>query len=83
MAGIQRERYLYVIRNARLDPDWADVARRTLTIAQRAIDSLIHTQGVGDLAQIYLIAERDGLDYNLAYIPPTFKAQHPEEFDTA
>ena len=36
----------------------------------------IHTQCIGDLVQIYLIAERDGLDYNLAYIPPSFKAPH-------
>ncbi len=81
--GIQRERHLYVIRNARLDPDWADVERRTLSIAQRAISSLIHTQGIGDLVQIYAIAERDGIDYNLAYIPSTFKAHRQEDFDTA
>ncbi|MGH8584921.1 MAG: patatin-like phospholipase family protein [Gammaproteobacteria bacterium] len=82
-AGTQRERRLYVVRNARLDPDWADVERRALTIAQRAITSLIHTQGIGDVVQIYAIAERDGLDYNLAYIPPSFKAKHREDFDTA
>ncbi len=79
---VQRERTLYVIRNARLDPDWAQVERNTLTIAGRAISSLIHTQGVGDLYKIYLIAERDGVDYNLAYIPPSFNAPHKEDFDT-
>ncbi len=25
---------------------------------------------------------RDGIDFNLAYIPPTFKTPHKEEFDT-
>ena len=34
---------LYVIRNARLDPDWAQVERKTMSIAGRAIASLIHT----------------------------------------
>ncbi len=48
----------------------------------RAIQSLIHTQGIGDLYQIYLIAERGGGDYNLAYIPQTFDAVHEEEFAT-
>ncbi len=80
--GISRERHLYVIRNARLDPDWAEVERRTYSIAGRAISSLIQTQGVGDLYKIYTTAQRDGMDYNLAYIPKTFNAPHKEDFDT-
>lgn len=77
-----RERRLYIIRNSRLDPEWAQVERKTMTIVGRAISSLIQTQGVGDLFKIYLIAERDGVEYNLAYIPPTFKVPHKEDFDT-
>src|SRR3546814_5592091 len=50
----QRERRVYIIRNARLDPDWADVERRTFSIAGRAISSLIHSQGIGDLYRIYV-----------------------------
>jgi hypothetical protein len=80
--GVSRERRLYMIRNARLDPDWAQVERRTMSIAGRAISSLIQTQGIGDLYIIYLTAERDGIDYNLAYIPESFKAFHKEDFDT-
>ncbi|MGZ8238081.1 MAG: patatin-like phospholipase family protein [Methylobacter sp.] len=80
--GIKRERRLYVIRNARLDPDWAEVERRTLSIAGRAIDSLIQSQGVGDLYKIYAETERDGIDFNLAYIPKSFDAPHKEDFDT-
>ncbi len=76
-----RQRTLYVIRNSRLDPDWAQVERRTLSIAGRAISSLIHTQGVGDLYRIYLTAQRDGLDFNLAYIPAQFNAPHKADFD--
>lgn len=80
--NIVRERRLYVIRNARVDPDWATVERQTLSIAARAIASLIHTQGIGDLYEIYLNARRDGLDYNLAVIPADFTAVRREEFDT-
>ena len=80
--GIVRERHLYVIRNARLDPDWAEVARQTFSIVGRAISSLIQTQGVGDLYKIYTTAQRDGIDYNLAYIPKTFYAPHKEDFDS-
>ena len=50
----ERKRTLYIIRNARLDPDWASVERRTMTIAARAIGSLTQTQGIGDLYRIYL-----------------------------
>ena len=78
-----RERKVYVIRNARLDPQWASVERSTLDIVGRAISSLIQTQGVGDLYQIYLIAQNDGLAYNLAYISADFNAEHKEDFDTA
>ncbi|MEY6430858.1 patatin-like phospholipase family protein [Thioalkalicoccus limnaeus] len=80
--GAQRERRVYVIRNARLDPEWAQVERRTMSIAARAISSLIHTQGIGDLYRIYLTSRRDGVDFNLAYVPESFDTPHREEFDT-
>jgi hypothetical protein len=76
-----RERAVYIIRNARLDPEWAQVERRTLSIAGRAISSLIHTQGIGDLYTIYATTQRDGVDFNLAFIPASFSAPHREEFD--
>lgn len=78
-----RQRTLYIIRNARLDADWASVRRRTLPIAIRAIDALMQTQGIGDLYRIYATTQRDGVDYNLAYIPRTFEAPHPAQFDPA
>jgi len=78
----KRERKLYIIRNARLDPQWAQVDRRTLPIAFRAITTLIQYQGMGDLYTIYSICERDHVEYNLAYIPPTFDAPHKTDFDT-
>ncbi|HEY9568606.1 MAG TPA: patatin-like phospholipase family protein, partial [Thalassobaculum sp.] len=77
----QRERRVYIIRNARLDPDWADVERRTFSIAGRAISSLIHSQGIGDLYRIYVTSQRDGLDYNLAFIGREFHFKHDDEFD--
>lgn len=79
---VSRDRVVYIIRNARLDPGWANVERRTLSIAGRAISSLIHTQGVGDLYRIYLETERDKVEFNLAFIPETFNTPHREEFDT-
>jgi hypothetical protein len=63
------------------DPDWAQVERRTLNIASQAITSLIQTQGVGDLYRSLVAAQRDGVDYNLAYIPETFTTPLQEPFD--
>jgi predicted acylesterase/phospholipase RssA len=79
---IERERRAFIIRNSRLDPDWAEVERRTLSISGRAISSLINSQGIGDLYRIYATTQRDRVDFNLAYIPKEFDAPHPEEFDT-
>lgn len=81
--GFARERRAYIIRNARLDPDWAQIERRTLKIAARAIDALLATQGIGDLYRTYLNTQRDGVDFNLAYIPPTFDTAPKEAFDRA
>lgn len=80
-AGVVRDRRAYIIRNARLDPGWAEVERSTLTIAGRAIDALIFTQGIGDLYRISMNAQRDGIDFNLAYIPASFKVVSKEAFD--
>ncbi len=77
-----RDRRIYIIRNARLDPQWAEVDRQTMDIAGRSISSLIQSQGIGDLYRIFLTAQRDEVEYNLAYIPPSFKAPHRENFDT-
>jgi hypothetical protein len=78
-----RRRTLYLIRNSQLHPAWANVQRRTLPIASRAVDALIRTQGVGDLYRIFVTSRRDGLDYNLAFIPPSFTTVARAPFDTA
>jgi hypothetical protein len=79
--GGVRARKVYVLRNARLSPQWEEVERNTLKIASRAIDSLILTQGLGDLYRIYLTSVRDDVDFNLTYIPETFQHVTREPFD--
>jgi predicted acylesterase/phospholipase RssA len=76
-----RERSVYIIRNARLDPDWARTDRRTLSIAARSISSLIQAQGMGDMYREYLTSLRDGVDYNLTFIPADFSATRTSDFD--
>jgi len=81
--GVVRKRTLYIIRNSRLDPDWASVDRRLMSIVGRSVSSLIQTQGLGDLYRMYLTSTRDGLDYNLAYIPSDFRVPKKSDFDVA
>ncbi len=72
---------VYVIRNSFLDPDYQGMIRNVVPIASRTIDSLIRTQGIGDLYQIYTLCKRDGNDFNLAYIPSDFIEEPSEGFD--
>jgi predicted patatin/cPLA2 family phospholipase len=73
---------VYIIRNSRLDPIYEQVQNKLFPIAGRSLDSLVRTQGIGDLYRIYLQTCRDGLDFNLAYIPSDFTEQPEDEFDS-
>ena len=77
-----RTRKLYIIRNAQIYPEYESVKPKIGAIGTRAIGSLIKSQGMGDLYRIYTLAQRDGLDYNLAFIPKDFHPKRPSEFDT-
>lgn len=73
---------VYIIRNSRLDPMYGQIQNRLIPIAGRSLQSLVRTQGIGDLFRIYLETCRDGIDFNLAYIPADFIKQSDKEFDT-
>ena len=79
--NVQRKRYAYIIRNSKLSSPWEDVPRSTLTIAGRAISMLIASNGVGDMYRIYSTTQRDGVDFNLAYIDRDFTAEYVGPFD--
>jgi hypothetical protein len=81
--GAQRERKVYILCNARLDPEWGEVDRRTLSITFKAIATLLEYHTIGDLYRIYTITQRDGTDFNLGYIPATYTVPHTKQFDAA
>jgi hypothetical protein len=72
---------MYIIRNSRLDPRWVQVRNKALPIAGRSVATLVRRQGADDLLRIYLLARRDGIDFNFAYIPDDFNAPQKEIFD--
>jgi hypothetical protein len=81
-AGIKRERRAYIIRNGRLGTDWSPVERTTINIAGRAISTMIHVSGVNDVFRVYVVTQRDGVDFNLAYIENDFaEVLHAGNFD--
>jgi len=81
--ALARERHAFLIRNSRLDPEWASVDRRLLPIVGRAVDTMIHYSGYNDALRIYATSQRDGVDYNLAYIGSDFTVEHEVQFDQA
>jgi predicted acylesterase/phospholipase RssA len=78
-----RSRTAYVIRNARLGPEWAAVNRRIIPVAARSIASMIHTSGNSDILRLQTLAARDGVDFNLAYIGRDFTVVRTGLFDQA
>ncbi len=80
---LKRRRRLFIIRNARPGANQETVERSTIVIADRAVATLIQSQGLSDLYQLYVIAQRDRIDYNVAYIPESFTDKLKEPFDQA
>jgi predicted acylesterase/phospholipase RssA len=74
-------RRIYIIRNARIAPEWDSVEPKLTQIASRSISSLIKYQGLGDLSRMYLQARSYNAEFNLAVIPDSFTLREPEPFD--
>lgn len=72
---------LYLVRNAFLNPSFETVKRRILPIAGATVSSLIRTQGLGDLYQIYVEMKGEGIDFSMAYIPEDFTMESKSAFD--
>jgi hypothetical protein len=81
MLDVKGKPRVYLIRNAYLATRRKAVIPRLVNIAGSSINSLIRTQGIGDIYRMYLSAQKDGLDYNLAYIPMEFDRTPQETFD--
>lgn len=76
-------RRIFVIRNAKLAPQYEPVKPNTLAIGTRTVSTLILSESQGDLLRIYTIAQRAGADFNLAAIPSSFDVPSKEPFDRA
>ena len=80
-AAISRGRTAYIIRNGKLLEDWKETERKTLSIAGRAVSTLISSSGVGDMYRIFGTTRRDGVNYNLALIESDFQEPYKGPFN--
>lgn len=72
---------VYAIRNAKLQQPWQSVPRRLPAVISRSVSTLIKSQGLGDLAKLYVVARENDFDYQVAYIPDSFELESKEAFD--
>jgi predicted acylesterase/phospholipase RssA len=79
----RRERTAWVVRNGRLDVEWATTERSILSIAARSALTLLHFNGVNDVVRTNLVTLRDGVRFRLAFVGPDFRTPRQEPFDQA
>jgi predicted patatin/cPLA2 family phospholipase len=71
----------FVIRNENTASGWQPVKPRLAPIAGRTVDTMIKTQGLGDLYRLFIVSQANGTDYNLASIPDSFVMKSNGQFD--
>ena len=76
-----RQPVVYIIRNGRFSRPEANIERHTLEIAKQALATMTTSSGVNDTYRMYLIAQRDGVAYNLASIEDDFDVPYKGPFD--
>ena len=72
---------LYVIRNAKLDPEPGPVEPRVTAIAGRAVATLTKAESAGDLFRIFDVSCRNGFQFHLAAVPGDLKLPNSQGFD--
>lgn len=74
---------LYVLMNAKLQPDFNVVTASAAEIGTRTFSTFVKDQARGDLVDTYEIARRSGAGFKVTYIERDFPTQNGAGFDTA
>lgn len=72
---------LYVLRNGWVTPNFQQVDRSIMSIAQRAIMSMFKVSGINDLWRLYLGAKDDQVAFHYTAIPAEYVPSTPEQFN--
>lgn len=76
-------RKLFVVRNGKLGPEYEVTSETAIALGARSLTTVLKNQTIGDLIRMHAKAKTEGIEFNLAYIPDTFKADRPQPFDQA
>lgn len=74
-------RRIYIIKNGKISPEYEVVQAQTISIASRAIFTLIKAQNHGEIYHIYRRARDGGADFNFVAVPANFDGKANEFFD--
>ena len=77
MLHINPKKNMWLIRNSKIDPEYAPVSLSWSDIAERSFYTLMKYQGRGDLMNIISLAKRDGFQVHVTNVPKSF--DHPLE----
>jgi hypothetical protein len=72
---------VHIIRNGRFARPEANIERQMVAIAKEALATMTTSSGVNDTYRMYLIAQRDGVSYNLTSIDDDFTVPYKGPFD--
>jgi hypothetical protein len=72
---------IYIIQNLKSLPQYVPVKSNLVAISKRTVTNLLANQGNGDLYRIYSIAQREGIEFKLVFIPSTYESHDPLNFD--
>lgn len=83
-AAVRRvPRVAWIIRNGRTQELNEEVKRGLVQIAARSISTMITSNAIGDIYRLYLVTQRDRVDFNLAYISSRFTVPYEKPFEPA
>ena len=72
---------VYLIRNGKFTPERQTVEPKVLSIAGRAVGTLVKAQAIGEVYRLYAICRRDALGFRLASIPGDLNIPAASTFD--
>jgi hypothetical protein len=72
---------VYIVKNGKLGADYQEIKPKTLSIASRAISTLLLRQHAGDIYRIYRSSLDAKANFNLIAVPDDFAAKPAQAFD--
>ncbi len=75
------ERNMWVIRNAKLAPEWDATRSTAVGIVRRSLSTLLKSQSSGDIYLIQSIAQAGDFDLRLTAVPPDFPLPYVRPFE--